>query len=128
MPRIGEKIVDLTRITVKEMTNMDNDGFRVLMENVIELQRTDRRENQILYYQPASERVRKVHHDTAKYCAISGGNGCLPLHAPVLMADGTWKSLGEIHKGDRVIGCDPVTGKSRPCNVTTVWRSHVTGA
>lgn len=52
----------------------------------------------------ALERYQEAfYRSTAKYSIGVGPNRCLPLDAPVLMADGQWKSLGDVVVGDFVI-------------------------
>jgi len=50
-------------------------------------------------------------------------NRCLPLDAPILMADGTWKELGKIKIGDKVIGCNYKTGIAEPTVVIDTSRA-----
>lgn len=117
--------VDLSHITKGRLHEMPKDQLLELSRQILDLQRGDRKENQLLYYQPASPRACQVHHSRARTTGVFGGNGCLPLTAPVLMADGTWKPLGQVKIGDRVIGADPVTGIAEPCNVLRAYRSGV---
>ena len=103
---------------------LSDDRLRAAASLILEAQRKDRQENQILEYSPVSDVARDVHRSKARFVCIGGGNGaCLPLDAPVLMADGSWKTLGEIRVGDRVIAADPETGNAEPANVARLYRS-----
>lgn len=48
---------------------------------------------------------------------------CLPLDAPVRMADGTCKALRDVEVGDYVLGYDMASGRATPTRVTEVVRS-----
>ena len=54
---------------------MDDESFRDVLVMAHNEQQRDRRENQLLYYQPASTKAMKVHQSTAKIVGIGGGNG-----------------------------------------------------
>lgn len=86
-------------------------------------QKEDRKLNALYYYVPVSERAREIHRCQAKTVGIFGGNRCLPLTAPVLMANGSWTPLGEIHIGDRIMAADPMTGEAVPANVTATHQA-----
>lgn len=119
-----ERILKLSDLDPDTVDQLSDDDLRLAIARVTELQAADRKENQLVYYQPASESCRKVHTTRARYIGIGGGNGaCLPLHAPVMMADGTYRPLGEVRIGDRVMAADPVTGKAVPTDVKNVFRS-----
>lgn len=116
--------IRLADIDPNEVDALSDEEFSAIVARVTELQAADRKENQLVYYQPASEDCRRVHTTRARYIGIGGGNGaCLPLHAPVMMADGTYRPLGEICVGDRVMAADPVTGVAVPADVRNVFRS-----
>jgi len=83
----------------------------------------DRKETQLLYYQPNQPAALKIHQSTANILGVGGGNRCLGLNAPVLMADGNWKSLGEIQVGDMVMAADPISGDTAPAGVLKTHRS-----
>lgn len=44
------------------------------MQQIVTLQKADRKENQILYYEPAQPKCLDIHKSRAKYVGISGGN------------------------------------------------------
>lgn len=84
-----------------------------------------RRTTNLLFYEPVSARAMKIHQSEKRIIGVGGGNRCGPLDARVLMADGTWRQLGEIQVGDRVLGVDPATGEARGANVVRTYRSGV---
>jgi len=106
-----------------ELATLSDDAFKEKFAELLTLVQDERRENQILAYAPVSSVGMAVHESQARVLGIGGGNGCLPLDAPVLMADGSWKSLGEIVVGDQVIAADPVSGKCVPAPVLRTFRS-----
>lgn len=75
MPRIGDKFVDLTRITRHELLSMPGDAFRNMGEQLLRMDAQDRREMQLLRYMPASRRAAEVHKSKAHLVGIGGGNG-----------------------------------------------------
>ena len=83
----------------------------------------DRKHSQLLYYTPNNDQALKFHLATEPIVGLSGGNRCLPLEAPVLMADGTWRSLGDIEVGDIVMATDERGVHGRPARVRQVFRS-----
>lgn len=114
----------LSEVKTADVAKLTDAQFRQLAAQLIEVQQNDRKENQLLYYIPVSETAEKVHMCQDRYMGIGGGNGaCLPLHAPILMADGSWRKLGEIKIGDEIIASDPETGQAKPNKVTNVFRS-----
>lgn len=121
---IEERLIKLSDIDPQALDTLSDEEFQAVMRRVIELQAADRKENQLVYYQPASESCRRVHTTRARYVGIGGGNGaCLPLHAPVMMGDGTYRPLGEINVGDMVMAADPATGETTPAKVLNTFRS-----
>src|SRR3990167_5244690 len=70
-----------------------------LLKSSVQIVENDRRENQLCYYQPVSPKVVRYHAAAERTVAMFGGNGCIPLTEPVLMADGSWKPLGDIKVG-----------------------------
>ncbi len=120
---LGSDRIDLTQIDKRGIRKLGDEQLKHLMGAVAGKLEADRQHNQILQYKPASKAAAKVHKSTAKLIGVSGGNGCLPLDAPVLMADGIWKPLDDVIVGDMVIGANPETGKASPAPVTRIWRS-----
>jgi len=74
VPRIGDTHIDITKLSAHELCKLPNDAFRSVLEQLCDLQAADRKENQLLYYRPASEQARKVHLSDAKYIGVGGGN------------------------------------------------------
>ncbi len=72
-PAIGLK--DALRFTPAEMVNLRDDQLKALMSMVLTAQQTDRKENQILYYQPVSDVARRVWECNTRYQVVGGGNG-----------------------------------------------------
>ena len=70
-----ESVIRLADINPAELDSLSDDDFRAVVARLIELQAVDRKENQLVYYQPASESCRKVHTTRARYIGIGGGNG-----------------------------------------------------
>ena len=56
----------LTGLTDAELTDAANQFLREESD--------DRREHQLLFYQPVSEKVREIHMATETVCGIGGGN------------------------------------------------------
>lgn len=83
-----------------------------------------RRHVALTYYAVSNPEALKVHTSTAREIAVLGGNrSSLPLTAPVLMADGSWKPLGDIALNDRIIAADPLTREGRSARVLRVFRA-----
>lgn len=115
---------DLAGFRPEDVSQLDDSSLKDALSKVLKLMEEDRKESQILYYQPVSPIAKEAHACTARTMALFGGNGaCIPLDAPVLMANGSWKPLGEIVIGDMVIGADPETGLAKPSRVTNTFRS-----
>ena len=64
----------------------------------------------------------EVHRERCFLAANRIGK-CLPLDAPVMMGDGSWRELRWIIEGDYVMGYDLQTGRAFPVKVTEVTRS-----
>lgn len=56
--------------------------------------------------------------DTGTYNGGGAGGGCFEASTPVMMADGTAKSIAKIEIGDRVRSADPITGEAGESTVT----------
>ncbi len=56
-------------------SSLSDDAFRDMLADAITIQQEDRKQNQILFYQPASPKVQTVHACKAKIVGIGGGNG-----------------------------------------------------
>ncbi len=116
--------MNLTDLDPTKLGALSDEDFTAAMAQFADIEATHRKENQIIYYQPASEAAGKVHFSTAPVVGIGGGNrACLPLDALVLMAHGGWELLGNVTVGDIVMACDPITGLAKPAPVTRTFRS-----
>jgi hypothetical protein len=67
--------VSLHGLTKGKLAHMDDESFRDILVTVSNEQQRDRKENQLLYYTPASTKAMAVHTSTAKIMGIGGGNG-----------------------------------------------------
>lgn len=117
--------IEVTKVQSEDLTGLSDQEFQRLLAETLTVVAEDRKQNALLYYEMKNPQARLVHESKASLIGVGGGNGCIPLEAPVLMADGSWRPLGEIRVGDRVIAADPETGEGTPSEVTTVWRSGV---
>lgn len=108
--------------TEGDLRELSDEALLAVAQDVLAFSDEDRRENALRYYTPWGSN-RPIHFSPARVLLISGGNGCLPLGEPVLMADGSWKALREIRVGDRVIGVDPETRQAIPTSVVRTYRS-----
>ncbi len=81
------------------------------------------------FYEPngaCEQYIAEVGSDKRLVTLFSAANGvgkCLDLEAPVLMADGSWRLLGEIKAGDMVIGHDYDSGEAVPSRVISTSRA-----
>lgn len=75
MPRIGDEVVDLSRLTAHQIHKLPNEPFRHVLQEILKIAQEDRREANLLYYSPAHERCWEVHKSDAKVIAVGGGNG-----------------------------------------------------
>jgi len=67
--------VDLTRLTRWDVRRMSDRQFKAVVGKLVSLQQADRRECQILYYQPVSDKAKKFHYSRKKRKCLGGGNG-----------------------------------------------------
>ncbi len=58
-----------------DLTQLSEGEFQDLLGELALEQEADRKENQLIYYQPVSETAAKMHESTATYVGIGGGNG-----------------------------------------------------
>ena len=66
--------LDLTAVDPTAVDGLTNEQLRDLAVEFLGAQKDLRRECQIRYYQPVSERALAVHHSTANFVGIGGGN------------------------------------------------------
>lgn len=74
MPRFGDDFIDLTNLKKENVKKLPNEPFRAVVANIVGILQQDRKENQLLYYQPASDKARAIHFSKAKWVGVSGGN------------------------------------------------------
>lgn len=65
----------LLKLDPKAAGQMSNEQLADALRDVLELQRADRRESQILFYKPASPRAAAIHKSQARVIGVGGGNG-----------------------------------------------------
>ena len=64
----------LPELNPHAIAKLPADKFRAVLSQFLGVYSSDRRENQLLYYQPNSDRQREVHLSTAKILGVGGGN------------------------------------------------------
>lgn len=67
-------MVDLSTILPDDIRKMSRDRLAATASEVLTQQQADRRENQILYYRPASKTAEAIHYSTASIIGVGGGN------------------------------------------------------
>ena len=60
---------------MSDMESLPDEAIQELFAEAITVQQEDRKQNQILYYVPASPKIQAVHDSKAKIVAAGGGNG-----------------------------------------------------
>jgi hypothetical protein len=65
----------LLKLDAKALAALSNDDLGDALRSILTLQEADRRENQILFYKPASEDADKIHKSRARIVGVGGGNG-----------------------------------------------------
>jgi hypothetical protein len=65
----------LLALDALEIKKLPPESFDVAMATMLRVQQLDRKENQILFYQPVSDRAMLTHESKAKVRGIGGGNG-----------------------------------------------------
>jgi len=58
-----------------DLKSLNEEELLTIANQVLNIHEQDRRENQIMYYRPVSERAMIAHASQAKYVALAGGNG-----------------------------------------------------
>ena len=66
---------ELFGMTPHQLRLLPGDRFKAVLQTLLDVQRKDRMENQILWYEPASRGSMKVHESFAQVRGIGGGNG-----------------------------------------------------
>lgn len=67
--------MSLYGLTEKRLAHMPDHEFRDVLVTMANAQQRDRKENQLLYYLPASTKAMQVHESRSKIVGIGGGNG-----------------------------------------------------
>lgn len=65
---------DVSRISKDQLRKMGRAQFERVLTEYVQLAHDDRRENQLLYYQPVSKQALSVHQSTATTIGLFGGN------------------------------------------------------
>lgn len=66
--------VDLNKLDPERLEEIPDDEFDTIFRQVLGLAETDRRDWQLLYYQPASERAARIHPAMERVIGVGGGN------------------------------------------------------
>ena len=75
MVRSRGKPVNLRELQPAAVPNLTDEQLRELLSETVTITAEDRRQSQLLYYQPASYKIQAIHDCTAKVVGIGGGNG-----------------------------------------------------
>jgi hypothetical protein len=67
--------LNLSDLTPDVLDTLDDEALRKVAAEYLSVVDEDRKQNQILFYQPASPRAQLVHDSKAKVLGIGGGNG-----------------------------------------------------
>ena len=67
--------LDVRSLRAGEIKGLSDEAFQIVLQEVIKIGKADRAENQLLYYQPVSDRAELIHKSRAKVVFASGGNG-----------------------------------------------------
>ncbi len=65
---------DIRTLSPSDITKLDSDSFRIIGGQLLELQRENRKEWNLLYYEPVSEKAKAIHLSDAKVTGVFGGN------------------------------------------------------
>lgn len=100
-----------------KLSSLSDEQFKAALQRTLAAQQEDRQHNQLLYYQPASEGVRKIHESKADIIGSGGGNGCEVAGSRV----STTRGMIPI---EQVCVGDKVGGRGRwPNTVTSLYKS-----
>ena len=67
--------MDFSKLDEETLQGLSDDQFGELLNEAVNLQASDRKETQLLYYTPASPACRLVHQSKATFLGVGGGNG-----------------------------------------------------
>ena len=73
-PEADSPVVDITQLSPRDIKRLPNEQLRQIVQTAVELQKADRKQNQLLYYTPASEKAMEFHQSTARTRGLGGGN------------------------------------------------------
>ncbi len=73
-PDGSRRWVDISKLNKNDIVKLPTEELRHVIQSAIELQKADRKQNQLLYYQPASAQALAFHQSSARTRAIGGGN------------------------------------------------------
>lgn len=65
---------DLNALSAGRLDSLSDEDFRAALAGVLEMQKQDRRENQLLYFNPPTPEAERVIRSTAKTLGVGGGN------------------------------------------------------
>lgn len=84
----------LLDLEARDIKQLPPEAFDAAIRTLLQTQQRDRQEFQLLYYQPVSERVMRVHESAAKLRGVGGGNGSSKTESVlaelVAKATGVW--------------------------------------
>jgi len=66
--------MSLTDIDPRNLSGLDDEALLAIANEVLSRQEDDRKQNQILYYVPASDGVDTIHRSKARMIGVGGGN------------------------------------------------------
>ena len=67
--------MDLAAIDPNNLSNLNDEEFTAIAQQLLQRQALDRQQNALRYYQPVSEKARQIHTCTKKTIGVGGGNG-----------------------------------------------------
>lgn len=67
--------MNLAEVSADALRHLPQEDFEQLFRAALTIQQEDRKQSQILYYKPASQKIQAIHDCKAKVVGIGGGNG-----------------------------------------------------
>lgn len=67
--------MDLAAIDPSSLSELSDEEFTAIAQQLLQRQALDRQHNALRYYQPVSEKARQIHTCTKKTIGVGGGNG-----------------------------------------------------
>jgi hypothetical protein len=65
----------LGNLSYKDLTHFSDAQLKTITAQILEAQQNDRKENQLLYYNPVSTTACRIHESQARFLGVGGGNG-----------------------------------------------------